>query len=363
MTRNYSFLIIDTSYPINNRNEKIISSLSTHFDGPCVNVVTWDKRNICESIPNNYRVYSKYCRPGNKIKKFTWIFEYKHFVKKCVDDLKPDVIIASHWDSLFCVPPKNNNSLVVYDNIDVPDGSTPVRYTELFLEKISLSKASLILHASRFFKELYKDIKTEQIVLENKPVFPIVKRDDEHNMPFVISFIGTLRYYETLTKLIDAIKGDKRYLLNFYGNGPDEDRLRSYCAGLDNVFFYGRYNYKDIIPFYEKSDLIWAVYPSKDFNVRYAISNKFYESMFLGVPAVFADNTLLGDYVKEKGIGYTVNAYSSVSIKELLNEISLNKDEKSSIRKNMYVQACSESLWEEDFKIVSDKIKIYLDER
>jgi len=352
-----SFLIIDTSYPINNRNEKLIVSIKKFFPNANIRVVTWDKRNICKDKIEHYTLYKKPCRPGNKIKKFTYLFDFKRFVNKAVKDFSPQVIIASHWDSLYCVPSELTiKPLVIYDNIDIPDGPYPVRMIELLMEKRSLKKADLIIHASRFFKELYNGVDTEQFILENKPVFPIKKRQSV-NKVFTISFIGTLRYFETLTSLVDAIKNQQSVQLNFYGNGPDEGNLKNYCKGIENVSFYGRYNYKDIIPFYDGSDLIWAAYPSKDFNVKYAISNKYYESMFLSVPAVFAKETLLGEYVDSHKIGFTVNPYSSDDISSLLDKVMHNPDIIEAVRDKMYQEAIKETTWDEDFCAISDRIK------
>lgn len=37
-----------------------------------------------------------------------------------------------------------------------------------------------------------------------------------------LAFIGTIRYYEILEKIVDVIYNLPQFELHFYGNGPDE---------------------------------------------------------------------------------------------------------------------------------------------
>ena len=76
-----------------------------------------------------------------------------------------------------------------------------------------------------------------------------------------------------------------------------------------NIYFHGRYNYENISEIYSTVDLIWAVYPNKDFNVKYAISNKFFESILYEKPCFFSIQTDLGDLVEKYEIGFTIDPY------------------------------------------------------
>ena len=120
-----------------------------------------------------------------------------------------------------------------------------------------------------------------------------------------------------------------QFELHFYGNGPDEKKLEKYIQKKEytNIYFYGRYNYENISEIYNSIDLIWAVYPNKDFNVKYAISNKFFESLLYEKPCFFSEKTDLGGLVEKNKIGFTIDPYNpskffeDFNIKEFLIKV------------------------------------------
>ena len=160
-----------------------------------------------------------------------------------------------------------------------------------------------------------------------------------------------------MSKLVDAVNGDDRFELRFYGNGPDLDILKDYCKDIPNVHLFGKYEYRDIQGLYKVSDLIWAVYPNKDYSVKYAISNKFYESMYLGVPCVYANETELGDFVDANQIGYTVNPYCVDDIKRKLGEVITDNIFYNKVKDNIYAFAQKETSWDSDFEKLVEAVK------
>ena len=350
--------VIDTAYPLNFRNEKIIISLKECMPGAQIKVITWDRNKIVQGEIDDYFLYKGDVKLGDRLKKFLYLFRFKKFVEKVLRESEPNLVIASHWDTLFALPRGiNKKACVIYENLDIPDGSRIAIKIGTILERISLNKADIITHASRFFEKLFKDCQQKQIILENKPKFASIERKESIGKPFVISFIGTLRYFETLSKLVDAVNGDDRFELRFYGNGPDLDILKDYCKDIPNVHLFGKYEYRDIQGLYKVSDLIWAVYPNKDYNVKYAISNKFYESMYLGVPCVYANETELGDFVDANQIGYTVNPYCVDDIKRKLGEVITDNIFYNKVKDNIYAFAQKETSWDSDFEKLVEAVK------
>ena len=351
-------ILIDTAYPVNTRNEKIMDSLRVFIPDIDIRVITWDRNKLAQSSREGiYYLYRGDVKLGDRIKKFLHLYRFKNFVDDIISNEKPNIIIASHWETLYALPKRvNQSACVVYENLDIPDGSRIAIKVGTFIERKSLYKADIITHASRFFLKLFEDCEQKQIVLENKPMFDGIEQKSDIGNPFVISFIGTIRYFETISKLVDAIKDDSRFELHFYGGGPDYELLSNYCSGICNVKLFGKYNYNDIKLLYRASDLIWAVYPNKDYNVKYAISNKFYESMYLGIPCVYANKTELGDFVESNLIGYTVDPYSVEMIKCLLNKVYLEKPLYNEIKRNIFAFAKKETTWDSDFNDLVDAI-------
>ena len=259
-------------------------------------------------------------------------------------------MIASHWDTLILVPRLDRKrQKLIYENLDIPTGR--FRHFIRLLEKLALKRTDLIIHASRFFKNLYPQ-SIPQIVLENKPSFPIERTNDNSviHQPLRIVYIGSIRYKEILFNLIDAIKNDERFLLTLHGRGPELEDVRAYSLGIKNVNMTGNFDYKDLASKYTDADVVWAVYPNKDFNVKYAISNKFHESIYLRIPCIFAQNTMLGQYVQQNNIGMVVNPYNSHDINFLFSQIVNGKINLLKMRENMEQMSLNQTSWEEDFE-------------
>lgn len=351
-------VLIDTSYPINTRNEKILKSLKESFPDIVTKIITWDR---CHSAPmglKDYFFYDGNVPLGNRVKKFLFLRRFKKYVQQIIKEEVPNLIIASHWDALYTLPNGiNKSAFVVYDNLDIPDGSLVAIKVGTFIESKALRNADVITHASRFFVKLFQKSPQQQLVLENKPTFSNIERKSSIGDPFVISFLGNIRYLDILENLVDAVKDDSRFEVHFYGGGPDYDALLQYCRNSTNVKLFGKYEYNEIQDLYRKSDLIWAVYPNKDYNVKYAISNKFYESMYLGVPCVYASSTELGDFVGQNGIGYVVNPYDVYAIKKLLNSIIDTNSSYCKVKDRIYDFAKKETTWNYDFHSLIDLIK------
>ncbi|SDC07629.1 MULTISPECIES: glycosyltransferase [unclassified Candidatus Frackibacter] len=251
---------------------------------------------------------------------------------------------------------KSTDSKVIYDIPDLPASTSQFIFKSLKkLEEIFISSGDILLLASRFFKDKYQDVECKKIVIDNKPQKKILNNKGKFKFKserLKISFIGTIRYYEIYKNLIDAVKGKEVELL-FFGWGPDKERLEKYSLGLDNVHFFGRYQYEDISKFYKVSDVVWAAYPSKDINVRYATSNKFFESLVFRKPCVFSKNTKLGQHVDENRIGLLVNPYSVDDISVLIDNLIKGKLNLELILNNIRQIKLQDLFWERE----EDKLK------
>ena len=354
-------VIIDTSIPINTRNTKIENSLKEFYPDAEVIILTWRRDDFKMDIPSNYIVYEAEAAYGNPTEKLKKMFGFAKFARKMLRELQPDVIIASHWESLLVTPTDlPNNPVLVYENLDVPTGPYPIRKATQILEVRKLKYFDLIIHASRFFKVLYPET-IPQIVLENKSKFDFEIGKQELHEPFVVSYIGTVRYKEILEHFVNAACSIDDIEVKIFGDGQDLEHMKEYSKGFKNISFYGTYSFSQIPDIYGQSDLVWAAYPNKDYNVVYAISNKFHESMACGKPCIYADKTKLGEYVESNKIGYVVDPYSDDAIKELILRIKNNIPEYEMRRKNIFTKKKDETTWDQDFAkvvtFINDKIK------
>lgn len=67
-----------------------------------------------------------------------------------------------------------------------------------------------------------------------------------------ISFIGNVRYYNLNIKLLDLLKNDERFRIQFYGT--ESEKIRDYCVtnGIRNVDFEGRFPFEKTAFFTKK---------------------------------------------------------------------------------------------------------------
>lgn len=360
-----SFLLIDSSYPINTRNAKIIYSLKRISPEFSVKFIAWnrDGRRILDE-DQSMPVYEKKSVYGKPIQKALNLFGYYRFLKCYNDKKKPNILIASHWDMLLLASIfKKRDQILIYENLDIPTSNNRLL---LFLlkriERMSLKRTDAIIFASRFFVELYQNFQGKKFLIENKPLsnrtFPVNHSigEEDVNNPLIISYIGLVRYADILKHLVDAVR-DLPVVLNIHGEGPDLAELKTYAMDCKNVNFTGRYEQTCLPLLYAQSHMVWAAYPNKDYNVKYAISNKFHESIAYGVPCIFSNNTKLGDFVKAHGIGLNVDPYSTKEIKKLIEIVISHRDMLTDIQSKLSLFSQEESSWDDDFSILEKYLK------
>lgn len=341
-------LLIDTSYPINTRNERFEMSLAETFGKKNVKVVAWNRNN--RPITHDYYIYEKYAQYGNKLAKLRELRGFRKLVKSVIDEFNPDIIIASHWDSLLVVSSiATKDTQIIYENLDMPTGKPLIRKMISTLEKFALRKVSCITFASRFYLPFYSDFKGQKFVIENKTPESIYKElSNVRNENLRICFLGALRYEDILGNAILAAKDLEGIEFHIYGSGPNETKLSEKFHNVKNLFWHGRYEYKDIADIYQQTDIIWAAYPSNDLNVKLAISNKYHESLLFNIPGIFSKDTKLGEMVENEKIGFVVDCYSKDNIRSLFKHIrDMEKSEINVIRDNLaQIHAIESKNWE-----------------
>lgn len=361
MNGKLNILLVDSSYPINTRNLKIINSLKESYMNSEISVVTWNRDRRLFNNEDGYYLYERMSTPGKKVLKLMNLWGYYRFIKKINQQNLYRIIIASHWDMLllasFC---KRKDQLLIYENLDIPTSYNKCILKVLqFVEKIGLKKTDLMILASRFFLPLYTNYLIKKVVLENKPINLPSVRMKENNAKFMkISYIGLVRYFDIMKILVDAVRNREGIELYIHGEGPDLERLIEYAGSCKNVVFTGRYEPTKIPELYLSSNVVWAAYPNKDYNVKYAISNKFHESIAYGVPCIYAENTELGNFVEVNQIGLTVNPYDINDIRDVI--YGLNPDKYKKILRNIGLFRQQERTWSEEFMQVKKEIDMLL---
>lgn len=336
-------LIVDTTWPINSRTERFKNSFRKYFK---VNVSAWNRGGGCKDIDSDTYLLEHEIGYGNQIKKLLKLPLFILHTYRVCKAQNPDVIFASHWDSLICAViikiVWNWKVQIIYDCLDLPTFSNSfIKKIILFVERLSLKFVSLTIFASRYFKPLYSS-KLKCYVFENYPSFNLLgsslelpnwaKNYDEQMLKSTknVAWIGVVRYFEIINNILLAIKDTE---INFFifGDGPELDRVKKvvHSFGLDNqVIFFGRYKSSDLRWIYEHSGLIWAAYPTNDFNAVYAISNKYFECSLFEKPIILSKKTKMAKALNKNSHVILVDEYSIPDIRgKLLSNIDITLSE------------------------------------
>lgn len=356
-------LLIDSSYPINTRNKRLLVSLKRYLHDASIEYIAWNRDGREIAYPDKemciYNVRSAY---GDLFGKLYHLIGYYYFLRKYNKLKRPNVIIASHWDMLFLTSlMKEKGQILIYENLDIPTAKNSLLLKLLQrIEARALNKTDAIIFASRFFKPLYDSIFVgDKFILENKPMqISQCATVSRHDNKFYIAYIGLVRYADILENLIDAVRNNNSVTLFFHGEGQDLERLKKYADKSSNIYFTGRYEAEQLPQLYANADVVWAAYPNKDYNVKFAISNKFHESIAYHIPCIYADNTLLGNLVVKKNLGYVVNPYCTEDIKNCIQHIVSDREDllRKKVSLNSYGKI--EKGWDEQIQPFLNYLKL-----
>lgn len=328
-------LFVDSTWPVNTRTSRFISTFQGRFN---CSVCAWNRGGSKESYPHNTYILETDVGYGNAFKKlFALPLFFQHIIKVCKKEC-PDIVFASHWDSLFLVLLAKtfvrNDIFIVYDCLDIPTSKNKIILNFLhWLERKMLKSVDLTIFASRFFDKLYSG-NNLSITFENYPSKVLCDKSIEppnwyHSVldldrgKLNLSWIGVVRYPEVLISVLKFIKRTNRYRLLVFGDGPSLNYMQKLVNEMhinDKVSFFGRYSNKDLRYIYDVSDLVWAAYPTNDFNTRYAISNKYFEcSLFSKVPIV-SEGTMMS---KCKGEGSSIISVNECSVDDIFGKLEV----------------------------------------
>lgn len=216
-----------------------------------------------------------------------------------------------------------------------------------YVENMFLRHASIITLTSPFFEEelvsRVPQIDQKFLVLENK-IPPEIEsslfRPSLEPYPFKqgrvkIGFIGKIKYIDLFKRIIDGV-GERADTLELHISGHSLwlHEITDYISKYDNIFYHGAFkNPEDLPRVFSEMELSLIVYDSSDYNVRVAIPNKLFESIYFRVPILASFNTALGERVRQWQAGFTVDDQSPDAIDKFLG--SITREEISSVRKTM----------------------------
>lgn len=182
-----------------------------------------------------------------------------------------------------------------------------------YIQKVILKKIDSIIVTSPKFKDyLHTSFgvgKDNIEIIENKmspTVFPVnnqakFKSIKESN--FTLGIIGLFRYKNIIHLLESYKKLQPKFNIQIWGMGPLKSEMEKYYD-CKKINYNGEFKYPDDLRnIYTQISISFVMYDNKDLNVRLALPNKLYESLYFKKPMIVSENTFLGEKVNELDVG------------------------------------------------------------
>ena len=110
-----------------------------------------------------------------------------------------------------------------------------------------------------------------------------------------IGYVGSISYIEHCKHMIDLVVKDERFVFHFYGRESERKEISSYIDTLknDRIKYFGKYTPDEKANIINSIDLLFNVYGNETPLVKYAISNKFYDSLYYKKPLLTSPDTFM----------------------------------------------------------------------
>lgn len=348
-------LFIIDHYPISPRMVKTVETLKSK--GFSTKILAWNREGRKVTLDDKIITYNQKIGYGKKIKKFTNLISFGKKIKSVIKEYNPDYIHSVDFEMQFLSYIYSKRCLMVYEIYDIKFFSNKfINQIRHRLEKYILKKVSFVVYASPFFNKYYALDSEKYVVINNKPdllLSSLETTDDnlkekEGNTKTKIGFVGTVRYFNEFKIAFDSFKNKEDFDFLIYGSGPDLDKLKEYALNnnINNVSFYGRFESSNLPIIYKNIDFVWACYPKNDLNVRYAVSNKYFESLAFKTPILVSNDTYLGDLVEKNKTGLAIDSSKVEGVISGLDRLS--KDKESYISRMKKLLVSEDNFWKSE---------------
>ncbi len=298
------------------------------------------------------------------------------FQKKAIEKLeefKPNVIYAEGLDSLIIAGQykKKYKTKIIFEVADIRESFIEkpknlfkriVADAIIFKEKREFRSVDYLVTTSpKFYDIHYKDLiaKDKVLFIPNAPDVEVFKNyKKKQGGTFTVGFIGGIRYLKQMKMLVDAanIVGCDVLFAGAGGTSSDYEAITKYCEGMQNVTFTGRYDYNtEIASLYGRVDCVFSVYDADNPNVRIALPNKLYESIWCELPIIVAKNTYLAELVEVWGVGLSVSHTDRFELIEVLKKLKDNQ-----IYLNQFKLNCKNMKVNLNANIMNESLKIII---
>ncbi len=169
---------------------------------------------------------------------------------------------------------------------------------------LSLKRYNFIVVTNKNEKEwIKKNIKEENLLVVSngieKEKFKILSSlNPKPVKPFTVTYVGNIGIAQNLKILLEAAKERKDINFNIIGSGAEYKELKDYAKknDINNITFWGKKSWEEILEFYEKSSVLYAQLDEK---FKSAMPSKLYEYASTGLPIIYGGVGEAAEFVKK----------------------------------------------------------------
>lgn len=122
-------------------------------------------------------------------------------------------------------------------------------------------------------------------------------------------YIGAIRQYEHIKKMIDLFGNDSRFILFYHGGGNNDYlKLKEYVhkEKISNIHFTGFYKNNEKYRLLSNADILNNHY-ELTYNIRYANSNKYWDGVIYRIPQFGNIGSHDGTLITEQNLGIALS--------------------------------------------------------
>lgn len=310
--------------PYVNNYINVLNGLGINYD-----IINWDRFKIEEEDYLSYRDKKN----GHQRNYFDYL-KYKKYVIKTLKSNNYDKVIVfgiqlSYFLKRYLIRNYKGNLI-----IDIRDYNKIMKFFNF--SKIANASSFVVVSSPGFKTWLPKN--EEYVINHNtnlEKYLPIIdkKADDKNNVHISISYIGSVRDLDVNIDLLNALKNNETFFLNYHGDGIIIEKLKDFIQKerIKNVKLTGRYTKDTEDSFYKQSNLINIIIPKDNINSRTLLPNRLYKAVEHGIPILTMGGTYLASIISEYKLGIVLKDFSTIGIDivDYLSEIDETTYEKN----------------------------------
>lgn len=267
-----------------------------------------------------------------KIKKIRPFFKFSKIIKELIKKNGYDFLIIWNENTgllLFHLLTKMYRNKFILNIRDEFNHFFLSKLLDVLVEQSAFATTpSLLLHKYENQSKILLVYNKDYEIIKYCSPKKFVKKDE---LPIRITFLGTFfRASNTFLRLVNIFKNDKRFCLQFFGDGFDSI-LKKYAEENDitNVITGGAFPSSKTAEYLNQTDIINSYYNNGNQNLKCAAGVKESYSPMLYIPAIVDEDTYWGKISMKYGFSFLVNNQNEGQLPDLLfnwyNKIDFEK--------------------------------------